>query len=61
MPEPVRLIFDLDGTLTNPAEGIWRCLNYALASFDVDIISRSEINQYVGPPLDDTFRSLHTP
>lgn len=58
MPEAVQLVFDLDGTLTDPAEGIWRCLNYALASFGQDIISREQVGRYVGPPLDDTFRVL---
>ena len=28
------LIFDLDGTLSDPALGVVRCMNFALTSFD---------------------------
>jgi len=28
------LLFDLDGTLSDPLQGIHRCLNYALTRFD---------------------------
>lgn len=58
MPEQPTLVFDLDGTLSDPAEGIWRCLNFALSSFDLDVIPRQEVGQYVGPPLDASFRLL---
>ena len=52
------LIFDLDGTISDPAVGILRSINYALKSFGYAEIVESEISTYIGPPIDQTFRSL---
>lgn len=46
------LIFDLDGTLTDPLTGILRCMNYALSSHNHQVISESELKPYIGPPLE---------
>jgi phosphoglycolate phosphatase len=46
------LIFDLDGTLTDPLTGIVRCMNYALSSHDYQVRSEQEIKPYIGPPLE---------
>ena len=46
------LIFDLDGTLTDPLTGIVRCMNYALSSHDHQVKSEQEIKPYIGPPLE---------
>lgn len=46
------LIFDLDGTLTDPLTGIVRCMNYALSSHDYQVRSEQEIRPYIGPPLE---------
>lgn len=50
------LIFDLDGTLSDPAVGIGRSLNYALEAFGYRSLSAREVSRYVGPPLDWAFR-----
>lgn len=52
------LIFDLDGTISNPLEGIWGSINFALESFDYGTITREEVAQHIGPPLDETFVSI---
>ncbi len=51
-------MFDLDGTLSNPLEGIHRCLNYALEHFGYPPISAGRAADCIGPPLDQAFRSL---
>lgn len=51
-------IFDLDGTLSDPAVGIGRSLNFALDAFGYRTLSALEISQYVGPPLDWAFREI---
>ena len=48
------LLFDLDGTLTDPGEGITRCVQYALASFGIQEPC-SNLYAFIGPPLLDTF------
>jgi len=52
------VLFDLDGTLSDPLPGIARSINYALAHFGYRERDPSEIAAYVGPPLDQTLRSL---
>jgi phosphoglycolate phosphatase len=55
--QPV-LIFDLDGTISDPTVGIGRSLNYALAAFGYPEIDEQDVSQYIGPPLDVAFRRL---
>ena len=51
-------VFDLDGTISDPVVGIGRSLNHALEHFGYPSIEESEVSQFVGPPLDQTFGSL---
>ena len=52
------LIFDLDGTISDPSVGIGRSINYALAAFGYPEISEHEVARHIGPPLDEVFRQL---
>lgn len=52
------MLLDLDGTLTNPAEGIVRCLEHALGSMGVIPDARVDLTEFIGPPLQDSFRHL---
>jgi phosphoglycolate phosphatase len=52
------LIFDLDGTISDPSVGIVRSINYALAHFGYAEISASDVSTYIGPPIDLTFKAL---
>jgi phosphoglycolate phosphatase len=52
------LIFDLDGTLTDPLTGIVRCMNYALSSHNYQPRSEQEIKPYIGPPLEIALSEL---
>ena len=52
------LVFDLDGTLTDPAQGIVRCMNYALTSFDYMARPEHEITALIGPPLESAIAEL---
>lgn len=49
------LFFDLDGTLTNPVEGITNCIKYALESYGVSVEDKYALKRYIGPPLSVTF------
>jgi phosphoglycolate phosphatase len=51
-------VFDLDGTLSDPFEGIWRSVNFALATVAADPVPREAFPRYIGPPIDRTFRTL---
>ena len=52
------LVFDLDGTLTDPFEGIWRSTNHALTGYGAAPVERDDFLRFIGPPIDQTFRTL---
>lgn len=54
----MRLLFDLDGTLTDSRLGIARCLQYAVAGAGTAVPSIEELTRYVGPPLAGSLASL---
>jgi phosphoglycolate phosphatase len=51
-------VFDLDGTISDPAVGIGRSLNHALEHFGHPSIAEDEVSRFIGPPLDQEFRAF---
>ena len=49
------LLFDLDGTLTDPAVGITNSVAHALKKWGIEVSDRSELYKFIGPPLADSF------
>lgn len=49
------LLFDLDGTLTDPKVGICTCVQYALASLGIEEPDPDKLEPFIGPPLKDSF------
>ena len=45
------ILFDLDGTLTDPGEGITNSVAYALRKFGIEVPDRRELYKFIGPPL----------
>lgn len=52
------ILFDLDGTLTDPGEGIIGCIVHALTSMGHTIPSNETLRSCIGPPLQTTFPIL---
>ena len=52
-------LFDLDGTLTDPGEGITRSVQYALAKFGIIVEDRRELYCFIGPPLHESFEKYY--
>lgn len=52
------LLFDLDGTLTDPGQGIVACLRHALVSLGHAPPAEAELQRFIGPPLRDCFGAL---
>ncbi|PAS96629.1 MAG: HAD family hydrolase [Candidatus Dactylopiibacterium carminicum] len=52
------IVFDLDGTLSDPLEGIGRSINHALQACGYATHPLDELAIYIGPPLDFSFREL---
>ena len=49
------VLFDLDGTLTDPGIGITNSVAYALEKWGISVTERSELYKFIGPPLYDSF------
>lgn len=52
-------LFDLDGTLTDPAIGITNSVMHALEKYDIHVGDRSELYPFIGPPLDYSFKTFY--
>lgn len=52
------ILFDLDGTLTDPYVGITESVKYALTFFGKPIPDDEALKQYIGPPLIWSFKEL---
>ena len=55
---PRTLIFDLDGTLSDPSEGIFKSTNHALTTHGYAPLPAEGFDRFIGPPLDITFRTV---
>lgn len=53
------ILFDLDGTLTDPGEGITNSVAYALRKYGIEVSDRSELYKFIGPPLKDSFMKYY--
>jgi phosphoglycolate phosphatase len=52
------ILFDLDGTLTDPGLGITNAVMYALDKFGIKAEDRSSLYKFIGPPLWDSFEQF---
>lgn len=53
------ILFDLDGTLTDPKEGITTSVQYALKAFDIEEPDLDKLTPFIGPPLKDSFINFY--
>lgn len=53
------ILFDLDGTLIEPAEGITNSVAYALSKFGITVSDKHELYKFIGPPLVPAFMKYY--
>ncbi len=53
------ILFDLDGTLTDPGLGITNSVMYALRKFNINVDNRADLYKFIGPPLKDSFQEFY--
>ncbi len=53
------VLFDLDGTLTDPAEGITNSVAYALERYGIRVEDKKSLYSFIGPPLNDSFMQYY--
>ncbi|MCL2633779.1 MAG: HAD family hydrolase [Oscillospiraceae bacterium] len=52
------ILFDLDGTLTDPFNGITNSFRYALDKMNLPVPTQAELKWVIGPPLRNAFPKL---
>jgi phosphoglycolate phosphatase len=53
------ILFDLDGTLTDPKVGITKSIQYALRKYDIHVEDLDTLIPFIGPPLADSFQEYY--
>ena len=53
------LLFDLDGTLTDPMVGITSSVRYALEKYGIHVKYLKELTPFIGPPLMESFQKFY--
>lgn len=52
------VIFDLDGTISDPSRGITGAINYSLSQMGIREKPRRELPGFIGPPLTEIFGDI---
>jgi phosphoglycolate phosphatase len=52
------ILFDLDGTLTNPKEGITKAVQYTLKHMGIDVEDLNSLCKHIGPPPRVSFKEF---
>ena len=53
------ILFDLDGTITDPGEGITNSVAYALDKFNIKVSDKTSLYKFIGPPLIESFMEFY--
>lgn len=53
------ILFDLDGTLTDPGEGITNSVAYSLRHYGIEVPDRTELYKFIGPPLYESYMRFY--
>ena len=54
------ILFDLDGTLTDPKVGITKSVQYALAKYNIQEPDLDKLIPFIGPPLAESFQEFYS-
>ena len=53
------ILFDLDGTITDPKEGITNSVAYSLKSYGISVEDKNDLCCFIGPPLYASFMNYY--
>jgi len=53
------ILFDLDGTLTDPKIGITKSVQFALRAFGIHADDPDTLRPFIGPPLSESFQKFY--
>jgi len=49
----------LDGTISDPKEGITKSIQYSLKAFDINVTDTDALTPFIGPPLRDSYKKYY--
>ncbi len=53
------IFMDLDGTISDPKEGITKAVAHALSYYGIQVENLDTLEKFIGPPLLDSFRDFY--
>lgn len=53
------ILFDLDGTLTDPGMGITNSVIHSLKKYGIEVSDRAELYKFIGPPLHESYQRFY--
>ena len=53
------ILFDLDGTIIDPKEGITKGVQFSLQAFGIQVEDRDTLTPFIGPPLWDSYKKYY--
>lgn len=53
------VLFDLDGTITDPKEGITKSIQYSLRKFGIEVEDLDSLCPFIGPPLSQSYEKFY--
>ena len=53
------ILFDLDGTVADSAEGVINSVYYALCNMDIEVSDKASLKKFIGPPLSSSFKEFY--
>lgn len=53
------VLFDLDGTVTDPKIGITKSVQYALKHYQINVEDLDSLTPFIGPPLKESFMQFY--
>ena len=53
------ILFDLDGTISDPKLGITKAVQYSLRSFGIEVADIDKLTPFIGPPLRDSYKKFY--
>ena len=53
------ILFDLDGTISDPKKGITKSIQYSLKAFDIHVMDIDTLTPFIGPPLRDSYKKYY--
>ena len=53
------ILFDLDGTISDPKDGITKSVQYSLKAFGMSIENTDALTPFIGPPLRESYKRYY--